>query len=68
MYSSFLRPAEQLARAYGLSTCDVLVEAARRAMAAGQEGMLLDTALSLRAQSDSTTEPETPGPVISGRS
>jgi 4-hydroxy 2-oxovalerate aldolase len=56
VYGSFLRPAEQLAQAHNLDTRDILLEAGRRSMVAGQEDMLLEIALELASVRDTTSK------------
>ncbi|SOF01065.1 4-hydroxy-2-oxovalerate aldolase [Burkholderia sp. OK233] len=50
VYSSFLRHSEVAAKKYDLRTVDILVELGKRRMVGGQEDMIVDVALDLKAQ------------------
>ncbi|KDP85259.1 MULTISPECIES: 4-hydroxy-2-oxovalerate aldolase [Cupriavidus] len=50
VYSSFLRHAERAAAQYDLKTVDILVELGKRRMVGGQEDMIVDVALDLKAR------------------
>jgi 4-hydroxy 2-oxovalerate aldolase len=50
VYGSFLLHAKRASERYGVPTRDILVELGRRGMVGGQEDMIIDVALQLRAE------------------
>ena len=66
VYSSFLRHAEKAGRDHGIDTRDILVELGRRRMVGGQEDMIVDVALDMRAAR--AAAPARPGAQVVTRS
>jgi 4-hydroxy 2-oxovalerate aldolase len=54
VYSSFLKHAEQASERYGVPTADILRRVGEHGYVGGQEDMIIDVALRLRAERDSS--------------
>ena len=55
VYSSFLLHSERAAQKYGLNTADILQELGQRKMVGGQEDMIVDVALDMLKQKNSSS-------------